>query len=138
MDNERTREILERAYAILAEPDPAPFERDPFADEWQQAVTPQQSRSKPHRQHEAQQQARQWDAWDAWFDRRFDARVGPVVNMIADAIGAESGIDRRLLEKQIAELRADIEILRGVVKHNNNSNSAANVITLKGTTSDAA
>jgi hypothetical protein len=79
---------------------------------------------KTHEQKPMQQQQADWSGWDRWVKAHIEIALhdflkDTLVPTIGDALG-QTRIDmRENFEKQLGELRAEIEILRSVVKAGN-------------------
>lgn len=71
------------------------------------------------------------DAWNLWFDKRFDAEINKwCQDMLIEAVGYALAEERKgmrshvaeaiaKLSEEIGQLRAEVEILRGIIASNN-------------------
>ena len=58
-------------------------------------------------------------AWDAWVDTKIENALTEFAATLGEAVGRTDADTRERFEKQIGKLRAEIEVLRSVVKGSN-------------------
>jgi hypothetical protein len=58
-------------------------------------------------------------AWNAWADRKIEAALRHQAEWMKHSIAEAFVLERQSMREELGSLRAEIEILRGVVKSNN-------------------
>ena len=144
--DERQRRIFEKAYAAI---DPARREAEERAhQEWlyrhydpiterydlgedeeiDQLPSQQQQRSSDEMVFKtyspAQQQSNVMDpvteaAWNSWADRKIQSALNHQAEWMKNSIAHALVLERQLMREEIGSLRAEVEILRGVIKSQN-------------------